>query len=170
LLKERYSAIDDDANNGALHNRDKGACIGGHFSTKDHEHLMTPDQRDIMDNCHCTAACFAVFTRDSIEHLLQNHGVTATDAESIQNGFMMIDFKDYSHSNFIAMTGNNYELRKTEYKREEKERMKARKTNGNVMRLKFCISLLYQAITILIESNGKEKLVLSFMSPTMNSC
>ena len=32
LLKERYSAIDDDANNGPLHNRDKGACIGGHFS------------------------------------------------------------------------------------------------------------------------------------------
>jgi hypothetical protein len=46
--------------------------------------------------------------------------------------------------------------------------MKARKTNGNVIRLKFCISLLYQAITILIESNGKEKLVLSFMSHFYN--
>ena len=109
ILKQRYSAIDQDANNGPLHYRDKGACIGGHFSTKDHEHLMTPDQREIMDNCHCTATCFAVFTRDSIEHLLQNHGVTAFDAEldPIQNGFVVIDFKDYSHSNFIAMTGNN---------------------------------------------------------------
>ena len=79
---------------------------------------MRPDQREIMDNFHCTAACVAVFTRDSIENLLQNHGITATDAEldSIQNGFMVIDFMDYSHSNFVAMTGNNYELRTAEYK------------------------------------------------------
>jgi uroporphyrinogen-III synthase len=40
---------------------------------------MMPDQQEIMDNCHCTAACFG----DSIEHLLQNHGVTATDAELV---------------------------------------------------------------------------------------
>jgi hypothetical protein len=62
------------------------------------------------------------------------------------------------------LIGNNYELQKAEYKREEKETMNARNTNRNVMRLKFCISFLYQAITILIESNGKERLVLSYMS------
>jgi hypothetical protein len=49
----------------------------------------------------------------------------------------VINFKDYSHSNYINETGNDYNLHKAEYEREEKERMKAHKTNGNAMRLKF---------------------------------
>jgi hypothetical protein len=88
VLKQQYSAIDQEANNDRSTTAIKWPVLVEIIRQKTMSISWHLSDENIMDNCHSTAsACFAVFTRDSIEHLLQNNGVEATPAEL---DFMMV--------------------------------------------------------------------------------